>query len=304
MGWLLWPGMVAALASGGWYVFQPDFRQKDVDRLVQGLFVKEKRVALADVLGDVWELYVGAKPGVPMAAAQEATIVLGGLPDATPFRHGPVRLLKNRAYWTGYSEQLRNPVWTAYRVQDLERIPVPPRRPSHFDVDRRTLARVTTADYAHAEFDRGHMAPNYAIAIHFGEEAQRETFLMSNISPQRHALNAGPWKEFEQRVATSYPARFGEVWVVCGPLFTADPARLPAGVAIPDAFYLIVGDQVEGRLRVEAFILPQATEAGAALSRFRSSVDAIEARAGLDFFPDLPAEAQAALEARVTQRVW
>ena len=52
-------------------------------------------------------------------------------------------------------------------------------------------------------YDRGHMAPNYAIDTVFGERAHKQTFLMSNIVPQRPELNQGPWKEIEQVVANS-----------------------------------------------------------------------------------------------------
>lgn len=93
-------------------------------------------------------------------------------------------------------------------------------------MDKRTAARVEPDDYTRSGYDRGHMAPNYGIATRFGRQAQEETFLMSNISPQKHGLNAGVWKTLEQRIATNYPGRFGEVWVLAGPVFAARPERL------------------------------------------------------------------------------
>jgi endonuclease G len=62
----------------------------------------------------------------------------------------------------------------------------------------------------------------------------------------------------ESRIAYSYPARLEQVWVLCGPLFDAEPRRLAqSGIALPSAFYLIVVDVSDGRIRTLALILPQ-----------------------------------------------
>lgn len=127
---------------------------------------------------------------------------------------------------------------------------------------------------------------------------------MSNICPQKHALNAGPWKELEQRIATNYPARFGEVWVLAGPIFGEKPTRLKRHVAVPEAFYMIVVDENEGRVRAEAFIFPQDAPAEAKLENYLTSIDEIERRTGLDFLSQLPDEAEHLLESRPVSRVW
>jgi endonuclease G, mitochondrial len=179
-----------------------------------------------------------------------------------------------------------------------------PPRPEVFETDLRTAARVAPADYTNSGYDRGHMAPNYAIATRYGEEAQRETFLMSNIVPQRHALNAGVWKQMEMNVATSYPARFGEVWVIVGPVFGSRAEKLRNGTVVPEAFFKIVIDESDGRVRAQAFIFPQETPAGAEAGGYLVSIDEIEQRTGLDFLPELPDTAEDALEAKRAERVW
>ena len=189
-------------------------------------------------------------------------------------------------------------------MRDLDQIGEPPPRPERFEVDRRTTARVEPSDYANSGYDRGHLAPNYAIALHYGAEAQAETFLMSNIVPQRHALNAGLWKRLEQRIATSYPARYGEVWVICGPVFAAQPPRLRGRASIPDACFLIVLDEKEGRLRAEAFLIPQDTPADAAPDAYLTTIDEIERRTGLDLLPELPTATQTQLESTRASRTW
>jgi endonuclease G len=179
----------------------------------------------------------------------------------------------------------------------------PAARPEQFRVDSRTAARIEPGDYTRSGYDRGHLAPNYAIATRYGREAQEDTFLMSNITPQKHTLNAGPWKALEQRIATNYPARFGEIWVVAGPIFGAAPARLKRRVAVPEAFFMVVLDEQEGSVRATAFLLPQSA-AGESLDAYLVSIDEVERRTGLDFLSAWPEATQAALESKRAARAW
>ncbi len=300
----LWLNLVAIGALGGWYLVQPDVRQREVAQLVRNAFVTGKHVSPVEVVWDLWQLYYGDDSTGVLQWTGDRRLAIGGLPRPTTFPHGTIRVLVNSAYVVGYSETLRSPVWAAYRIQDLDRLKPPPPRPEGFEVDERTMAKVAPDAYRKSRYDRGHLAPNYAIAMRFGQAAQRETFLMSNVVPQLHALNAGLWKELEQRVATNYPARYGEVWVFCGPIFSGKPARLARRVAIPERFFMIILDEIEGRLRAQAFVFPQDPDAGAPLAAFGSSIDAIEQLTGLDFLGDFEPQAVAALEAKITHSAW
>jgi endonuclease G, mitochondrial len=303
--WVLGLNLAVATVLGGWYLFQPDTRQREVRRLVQNALEGKKRVSAFDVAWDVWQLYYAGNATGKIATGDKA-IVYGGAPRAANGAARPVefRVLTNRAYAVGYSDALGNPLWAAYRVADLARIPEPPARPEKFEVDRRTVARIAPDDFANSGYDRGHLAPNYAIATRHGAAAQRETFLMSNITPQKHALNAGLWKELELKIATSYPARYGEVWVLTGPIFGAQPRELRRGVQIPEAFFLIVVDENEGKLRTLSFIVPQDAPAGAAPERYLSTIDEVQRRTGLDFLSELDDVAERAVETQQARRVW
>jgi endonuclease G, mitochondrial len=212
-------------------------------------------------------------------------------------------VLVNTGYVVGYSDALGNPLWSAYRVGDVELQPAPP-RPDEFRADPRTTARVESGDYARSGYDRGHLAPNYAIATRYGRTAQEETFLMSNITPQKHALNAGVWQRLEQRIATNYAGRFGEVWVVAGPIFGEKPKKLGRRVAVPEEFFMIVIDEREGGVRAQAWIFPQETPNFAEPEGYLTSIDEIERRTGLDFLSELPDDAETKLEAAKAARVW
>ena len=293
---ILWFGL------GAWFLFQPKERQREVSGLVHNVFDSRKDITAFDVAWDLWQLY-GSKDYVAGVAAGDKAHLYGGVPRVVAPPATPLRVLANTGYVVGYSETLGNPLWAAYRVTDIDLKDSPP-RPDSFTADVRTTARIESQVYSNSGYDRGHMAPNYAIATRYGQRAQEETFQMSNISPQRHALNAGSWKQLEQRIATNYAGRFGEVWVLAGPVFGADPKRLRHRVAVPEAFYMIIVDESDGRVRAEAFLFPQETPAMAKLDDYLVSADEIERRTGLDFLSELPDETENALEARRVERAW
>lgn len=286
-------------AIGGWYLVQPAPRQQEVRLLVGNLLDSRKQVSAFDVAWDLWQFYAAADFVGATPAPGDRTHAYAGNPVAPA---GTVRLLANRGYLAGYSDALGNPLWVAYRMKDTDKLDSPP-RPDEFRVDPRTAARIEPSVYSRSGYDRGHLAPNYAIATRYGREAQEETFLMSNITPQKHGLNAGLWKELEQKIATAYPARFGEVWVLAGPVFGPQPLRLQRRVAVPEACYMIVVDESEGRVRAQAFLFPQ-DAAGGSLEPYLTTIDEIERLTGLDFLAALPDAAEAALESRRASRVW
>lgn len=290
---------------GGWYGFQPESRQVEVRRLVDNLLTHGKHVTAFDVAWDLWQLYY-ADSATGRVAAGDKTIIYGGPPRAVgrPANVGSVRLLTNHGYVVGYSDVLETPLWAAYRMQDLAQIPVPRARPEKFEVDRRTTARVGPEVYADSGYDRGHLAPNYAIATRYGTVAQRETFLMSNVTPQRHALNAGLWRELEHKIATSYPARYGEVWVIVGPVFGEHPTKLSGRVPVAEAFFEIVIDEAEGKLRTLALLVPHDAPADADPSRYLTTIEEIQRRTGLDFLTELDDAAERQVESAKANRVW
>ena len=248
---------------------------------------------------------IGAPPSSAVAATENAlgtdrAYVYAGPPRST---HS-VDVLKNRAYVVGYSERRRNPLWVAYRAFRTNATTIGS-RPSRFSADRRTQANVRHDDYTRSGYDRGHMAPNYAIATRYGRGAQLETFLMSNICPQKPTLNRYVWKKLEMLVAKDYANRFEEVWIICGPIFDEHIEKLTSGVEIPDAFYKIIVDEKDGKVRALAFIMPQDVGSGEkVLSKCLTSVNDVERQTKLDFLHELPDQVENEVEAHVPRALW
>jgi endonuclease G, mitochondrial len=290
------------LVAGGWYVAQPAERKTEIHMLVGNYMGREKQVNLSELAWDIWQYYYGDQFVASDFKGGEEPIY-GGVPDSSKLG-GKVRLLKNTGYAVGYSDSLKNPVWVAYRLFDQTESKQAGERPDGFDTDDRTFAKVRSADYTGSGYDRGHLAPNYGIALCYGREAQEETFLMSNIIPQKHELNAGPWKALEMRAAVNYPARYQEIWVIAGPVFGAKPGTTKGGVPIPDLSYKIMVDETGGQLRVQAFLMPQEVPSGSRPDAYLTSVDEIEKLTSIDFLPALEDSTEAALEARIAKSIW
>lgn len=228
--------------------------------------------------------------------------VYGGLPSAAAYGH-PVVVLTNIGYLSGYCEARRNPAWVGFSISSLT-VGSTARRLTKFLTDARTTSRVTHQDYSNTGFDRGHMAPNYAIGTRYGHEAQRETFLMSNIAPQAPDLNRLWWRALEEKEANDFAVRLERVWVICGPVFSGDRRKLPSGVDMPTAFYRIILDEEAGQPRVLAFLVPQTVTGHEPLAQFLTSVRQIERETGLDFFAGLPQQVQDRMETTRAERLW
>jgi endonuclease G len=215
-----------------------------------------------------------------------------------------ITLLHNVGFTVGYSEARQTPLWVAYRLEATENAETI-ERPSSFRVDRRTEAQVDHDCYTNSEFDRGHMAPNFAMVTRFGRVGQLASFLMSNVSTQEPELNRGTWEAFEKVVANQYANGFGGVWVVTGPVYGSDPDELPCGVEVPVAFYKIVARQDdEATVAMLAVMMSQSQSGSEQLSNLTTTVREIEELVGLDFFPDLPDDVEETAETAEPADLW
>lgn len=232
----------------------------------------------------------------------EQFYLYAGVPKAENHLNQPL-ILENRGYLSGYDEQKGVPAWVAYRVFRVENYETSP-RPSRFLVDIRTSNRIIHDHYTNSGYDRGHMAPNFAIATRYGAEAQRETFLMTNIIPQKPNLNRRAWKKLEGLIAKEYSELFGDVWVITGPVFIDETDWLHELVQIPSHCYMILKTEHEGGLKMKAFLMPQDVKGSEPLEKFLISVRDIELKTGLNFNPDLDDELENALETAIPEKMW
>ncbi len=239
--------------------------------------------------------------------APEGEVFFAGAPVRTGEpAPNDIKLIDRGDFVIGWSDQLRHPAWVAYHVPREAKFEVG-KRPS-FKKDRSVKLSPAASHYERTGYDRGHMAPNYAITSRFGPDAQANTFLMSNISPQTPALNRGPWRELEQRVVELWTQRWGEIWVICGTISSKNPQsreRL-AGTAIdvPTAYWMLIAAQSADGVGSLALLLPPSVGYDDFPVHRIVTVDELEQMSGFDFFPEMPNYLQNVLEADLPTRLW
>lgn len=156
-------------------------------------------------------------------------------------------------------------------------------------------------DYAGSGFDRGHLVP--AGDLKWDETAMRQSFLLTNICPMHKALNEGGWAKLEEKVR-EWAARDSALLVFTGPVVSENDTTLAGGrVAVPSAYYKVVMAPCVRPMRAIAFIYPNG-HSGGRLRQYAVSVDEVEHRTGLDFFPTLPPKEQERLENGVNLDAW
>ena len=254
----------------------------------------------------VWALMVErnrtASPATTTRTDSSELRIYKGLPNAAAYGH-PVLVLTNSGYLVGYCEAHRNPAWVGFSISSIT-VGSTAKRPSKFLTDTRTASPVAHGDYTGTGYDRGHMAPNYAIGTRYGHEAQRATFLLSNITPQSPNLNRIWWRVLEEKEANDFAVRLERVWVVTGPVFAGEVKKLPSGVDVPTAFFRIILDEENGQPRVLAFIAPQTVTGHEPLAQFLTSVREVERQTGLDFYSELSKDVQDRMETIKAARLW
>ncbi len=224
-----------------------------------------------------------------------------GQPQATTSTEA-LLILTNIGFTVAYNESRQNPSYAVYRLFKIVD-PLSHDRPSSFTKDNRTQAQVVHDDYTNSGYDRGHVAPNYAIDTRYGQTAQVESFKMSNITPQLPYVNRTIIRLLEEKVAQDYANDFQQVWVVTGTIFENSVETIESGVEIPDAFYKLVVDIYEGSPRLLAFIIPHTADSSD-LSLYLTTVDEVESRTGLDFFTELEDSLENTLESTSPGSLW
>lgn len=233
-----------------------------------------------------------------------------GAPQSRDAKNSDVwfRILRNHGFILGYSDLRGNPLWVEYALTAAVENTPSLKRPGHFETDWRSINRVSHDSYKSSGYDRGHMAPNYAVSHLYGRTGQADSFLMTNITPQKSKLNQQLWQRLEEAEIKHFAEIFGKVWVITGPIFSGTVERLSSDwtVEIPDAFYKIyITEAASGKPPITlSFLMPQTVNGKEPLTQFVTSIDKIEAQTGLDFFTELDDRTEAALEAGIEPRPW
>ena len=213
-------------------------------------------------------------------------------------------LIEHTYYTVSYSSHHQNPEWVAYELQSalLER--TQDQKRSNFRSDPATEAEAKSSDYSNSGYDRGHLVPAYD--MNFNEQAMKESFYMTNVSPQVPDFNRGIWKSLESKVR-KWAEEERRLYVIAGPLLrkrvSHDDRIIDDGPTVPRGFYKIILDYDGSNKKGIAFMFKN-KEIDRPLEDFVTTIDKVEEYTNIDFFPNLNPEEERALESISSAHLW
>lgn len=133
-------------------------------------------------------------------------------------------------------------------------------------------------DYTRSGYDRGHNMP--AEDNRCDLEGMKECFYYSNMTPQTHRLNAGPWKMLEEHERAE-ALQYDSVLVWCGSV----AGKMKIGrVTVPSYCWKMLW--VMRKDTLEYYSFSNDSSESRLLETYKVSEDSVERLTGMTFWPD------------------
>lgn len=160
-------------------------------------------------------------------------------------------------------------------------------------------------DYTNSGFDRGHLVRSEERTR--TPEDNETTFYTTNIVPQHHALNAGPWLQLEEYVEHLCKEGNRELFIIAGPIYH-DTSRttIGRGISVPaECFKIIVIlpkghglDAITAQTPTIAVRMPNRPEISGSWEQFATTISDIERATGYRFLTAVPDSIARALKSQ------
>ena len=248
------------------------------------------------------------KKATPSSPAKAERVSITPLPKGSELpqlkRKRTEQIIQHEGYTVSYNADYRIANWVAYVLTDKEARSDKAERQNKFVVDPLVKgASATNEDYTRTGYDRGHLAP--AGDMKWSEKAMRESFYLSNITPQKPGLNRGIWKELEEQIRL-WARENGAVLIATGPVIPDEELnRLGKNrVGVPRQFYKVLCMVVNNQLEGVGFLFENRDYGTTPLWQMMVPIDSVEQVTGIDFFPALPDDEERQMEATVHTDLW
>ncbi|MCK5834113.1 MAG: DNA/RNA non-specific endonuclease [Lentisphaeria bacterium] len=168
-------------------------------------------------------------------------------------------ILKNRGYEIFWDTVKDRAIYSRHTISRFKPTYFPR---SDFQDDLRVENEYAPNEFYGTGYDRGHLVP-FADLL-YDQATAKETFLMTNITPQKAELNRGKWLDLERYFR--HRCKQGQTFTIyTGPIYESDK--------IPIAFYKIaINNQTKETV---AYVLPN-RNCSKSLSKYKTTVEVIE----------------------------
>jgi endonuclease G len=203
------------------------------------------------------------------------------VPFGAPVSRPGTATICRSGYITNVDLVAKIPYWTAHTLVPSDATSCLPRDDA-FAADQSLPKgqRAEPSDYAKSGYDQGHMVSNADLS--FSAESQKESFLMTNMSPQLPGLNRGAWKLLETSTRAWAWGNNTTVTVYAGNIWSANSKTIGANkVVVPDYLFKIV--IFHNTRQSIAFIFPNKEGLGTNIGAFQTTVAELERITGNTF---------------------
>ncbi|MBK6340677.1 MAG: DNA/RNA non-specific endonuclease [Bacteroidetes bacterium] len=212
-------------------------------------------------------------------------------------------IVNHSAYTLSYNDEHEQPNWVVHMVtKDILYGAVS--RTNDFRPDPNLkCGSMDSVDYWNSGFDRGHLAPS--ADFRWSLNALSESYYYSNMSPQVADLNRGAWSKLENQ-GREWSLDCNELFVVTGPVLKPNLPKVQQGsfrLSIPEYYYKIFVDLYGPEYKAIAFIMPN-KKIDDPIMNYVVSIDEIEKKTGIDFFPTLDDSLEERLEKKSIVEEW
>jgi len=224
---------------------------------------------------------------------EETPILAGGQSEA---------IYDNGYFQLQYNEEREQPDWVRYTLKkdNLRKKRHPRPRNFYPDGSIKTGSAVDD-DYRGSGYSRGHLVPNADMS--WNKEAQRNTFLFSNISPQTTGCNGGIWRELEENTR-DWAFKFVAIKIASGPIWEGNEKEIGRNkVDVPKYYFKAIMDDRDPEKKAIGFIIPNDVSYKH-LNKYAVSIDEIEQRTGIDLFSEVSDPLEQKLESSFDLSLW
>ena len=210
-------------------------------------------------------------------------------------------IIEHKGYSLLYNEKHKQASWVSY-VHTSQKLEGKVKRKNRFTMDPKVKRKSSkTSDYSNSGYDRGHLAP--AADMSWSEEVMRESFYMSNVSPQLPSFNRGIWKSLENSVRI-WCLEADSLFVVVGPILEDTLESIGENeVSVPNDFFKVILRFKYPSIQGIGFLMKNEKSKESIFS-FAHSIDFIEEKTGLDFFYLFPDKVELQFEKEFDLRIW
>ncbi|QMU99191.1 DNA/RNA non-specific endonuclease [Borrelia sp. A-FGy1] len=204
------------------------------------------------------------------------------------------QVLHKKYYSLGYAESARQAEWVAYLLKRemvelaltlLKEKKIKRSNKFFEDKDIKGIAP-KLKDYFKSGYDKGHIISSADMS--FSEDAMRDTYFLSNISPQKREFNSGIWLKLEKLVR-EWAILKGKIYIISAGILTENKGFIGNNkILIPKNFYkIMLSLNDDNSYDIISFIIPNEKAKVLNLRNYVVNVYSIEEKTNIDFFEKL-----------------